>query len=94
MRASLCCRHDRLDRSRRWRGYGQARNDTLARCARERSLWFVVNADDKPRAGLNLMRCILSQISRPLIDEQRYPVDVSHVAYLDRERSDSSHLHS
>ena len=65
-----------------WPDYAQARNDTLARYAREHSPWLVANADDKPRAGLDLMRLILSQVPCPLIDEHRRPVDASRVGYF------------
>jgi polyphosphate kinase len=48
-----------------WEDYSVARNDMFARTDTERSPWFVVRANNKRRARLNVIRHLLSQIDYP-----------------------------
>ncbi|MFD1561688.1 polyphosphate kinase 2 [Paraburkholderia silviterrae] len=51
-----------LESYRRWYDYSRARDDMIAATDTEHSPWYVVHADDKKRARLNLIRHLLSQI--------------------------------
>ena len=47
---------------KKWRAYSQARNEMLRRSHAPHAPWFVLHADDKHTARLNLIRHFLSQV--------------------------------
>lgn len=74
---------------KRWEAYSAARNEMLERTHNEITPWFVVRADDKKSARLNLIRHILSRVDCPDGDEHAAQPDKSVVfAY------DARHLNS
>ena len=48
-----------------WDDYSQARDEMLQHCHSEHAPWFIVNADDKKRARLNIIRHLLSVVDCP-----------------------------
>ena len=48
-----------------WRAYSKARIEMLARTSNEVTPWFIVRADDKREARLNVIRHILARIDCP-----------------------------
>jgi polyphosphate kinase 2 len=55
--------------SKRWNAYSRARNEMLSRTHDDVTPWFVVRADDKHAARLNVIRHILSRVDCPDKDE-------------------------
>ena len=45
-----------------WKDYSDARNEMLVRTHTTSSPWYVVRADDKRRARLNVIRMMLSKL--------------------------------
>jgi polyphosphate kinase 2 len=60
-----------------WGAYSQARNRMLARTSSSLAPWFVVRADDKRQARLNIIRDLLSRVECPEGDK--------HLAAPDRQ---------
>jgi polyphosphate kinase 2 len=55
--------------TKRWKDYSRARNAMFARTHTVPSPWFVVRANDKKQARLNLIRHLLAQLGYPDADE-------------------------
>ena len=51
-----------LESRKRWVEYSQAKDEMLAHTDREKTPWYVVNADDKKKARLNCIAHLLRQI--------------------------------
>jgi polyphosphate kinase 2 len=51
-----------LESRKRWVDYSRAKDEMLAHTDREKTPWYVVNADDKKRARLNCIAHLLRQI--------------------------------
>jgi hypothetical protein len=51
-----------LQSRERWVEYSKAKDDMFASTDMKQAPWYVVNADDKPRARLNCISHLLSQI--------------------------------
>ena len=60
---------------RRWNAYSRARNEMLARTHNDITPWFIVHADDKRAARLNVIRHILSRVDCPEKDEHEASPD-------------------
>ncbi|HLG86370.1 MAG TPA: polyphosphate kinase 2 [Alphaproteobacteria bacterium] len=54
---------------KKWEEYSEARNAMLARTHNMISPWFVVRADDKDQARINLIRHMLARLTYPGADE-------------------------
>lgn len=56
-----------IDRTalRRWHDYSTARNEMFTRTHSDESPWFVVRADDKKRARLNVIRHLMARVDCP-----------------------------
>ena len=61
---------------KRWNAYSRARNEMLARTHNDRTPWFIVRADDKRAARLNVIRHILARVDCPEKDEHAASPDV------------------
>lgn len=70
-----------------WDDYTQARNDMLARTHNPVTPWFVVRADDKRAARLNVIRHILTRIDCPEKDEHAARPDEEVVFPYDPSRA-------
>jgi len=64
---------------KRWNAYSRARNEMLARTHTRVTPWFIVRADDKRAARLNVIRHILSRIDCPDKDEHEASPDAEIV---------------
>jgi polyphosphate kinase 2 len=62
-----------------WNAYSRARNKMLARTSNDVTPWFVVRADHKREARLNVIRHILARIDCPEKDEHAASPDVQIV---------------
>lgn len=71
-----------------WDDYSAARDEMLARTHNEVTPWFIVRADDKKRARLNVIRHLLSCVDCPDKDEHMAKPDSSVVFVYDKK-----HLH-
>jgi polyphosphate kinase 2 len=67
-----------------WDAYSGARNAMLERTHNEITPWYVVRADDKKRARLNLIRHVLSRIDCPDKDEHAARPDKEVVFAYDK----------
>lgn len=70
---------------KRWRAYSRARNEMLARTHNPVTPWFIVRADDKRAARLNVIRHILSRVDCPRTDEHEASPDGSVVFPYDEQ---------
>lgn len=72
-----------------WDAYSAARDEMLERTHNEITPWYVVRADDKKRARLNLIRHLLSRVECPDKDEHAARPDESVVfTYSERALTD------
>jgi polyphosphate kinase 2 (PPK2 family) len=69
-----------------WEDYSAARDQMLERTHNAITPWYVVRADDKKQARLNLMRHILAQIECPDKDAHQAAPDPAVVFPFDREQ--------
>ncbi|HML90832.1 MAG TPA: polyphosphate kinase 2 [Methyloceanibacter sp.] len=70
-----------------WDDYSSARDEMFARTHTENSPWYVVRADNKRRARLNVIRHLMSQVDCPDKDEHAAIPDPKIVfTYNDRHR--------
>ncbi|MEX2205872.1 MAG: polyphosphate kinase 2 [Myxococcota bacterium] len=60
---------------RRWNAYSRARDEMLARTHNAVTPWFIVRADDKRAARLNVIRHVLSRVDCPEKDEHEASPD-------------------
>ena len=70
----------------RWDGYTLARNEMLARTHNPMTPWFVVRANDKREARLNVIRHILARVDCPDKDEHAARPDEEVVFSYDPSR--------
>ena len=61
---------------KRWNAYSRARNEMLARTNNDLTPWFIVRADDKRDARLNVIRHILARVDCPEKDEHAASPDL------------------
>jgi polyphosphate kinase 2 len=69
-----------------WDAYSAARNEMLARTHTDATPWYVVRADDKKRARLNLIRHVMSRVECPDKDEHAARPDEDIVFAYDNTR--------
>jgi polyphosphate kinase len=67
-----------------WDAYSAARNEMLERTHNEITPWYVVRADDKKRARLNIIRHLMSLVDCPGKDEHAARPDPDIVFTFDR----------
>jgi polyphosphate kinase len=72
-----------------WNGYSTARNDMFARTHNPVTPWYVVRADDKKAARLNVIRHLLAHVDYPDADPKLAPADEDIVFSYDRRHLDS-----
>jgi polyphosphate kinase 2 len=59
---------------RKWEDYSRAKDETFARCDTEKSPWYVVDAEDKRRARINMIAHLLSTV--PYAEVQLTPLEL------------------
>lgn len=67
-----------------WDDYSAARNEMLLRTHNDVTPWFVVRADDKKRARLNVIRHLMSRVDCPDKDEHAADPDPNVVFAFDK----------
>lgn len=60
-----------LQSIRKWEDYSRAKDETFAHCDTENSPWYVVDAEDKRRAHINMIAHLLSTV--PYFEVQMTP---------------------
>lgn len=73
----------------KWGAYSRARNEMLARTHHAAAPWYVVRADDKKSARLNLMRNFLSRLDYPEKDDSVLRQDPGVVFPFERAQLDN-----
>ncbi|MCU1656308.1 MAG: ppk2 [Pseudonocardiales bacterium] len=63
-----------LESIRRWEDYSRAKDEMFVQTDITESPWYVVEADDKRRARINMIAHLLSTI--PYCEVQRAPLDL------------------
>jgi len=69
-----------------WDDYSAARNEMLLRTHNDVTPWFVVRADDKKRARLNVIRHLMSRVDCPDKDEHAADPDPNVVFAFDKKQ--------
>ncbi len=72
-----------------WDAYSQARDEMFVRTHHATGPWFVVRADDKKAARINLIRNLLSRLDYPGKDESVLLADPMVVFSFEREQLDN-----
>lgn len=75
-----------------WDDYSAARNDMLSRTHNGVTPWFVVRADDKKRARLNVIRHLMSRVDCPDKDQHAARPDKEIVFAFDARRLESGDI--
>lgn len=70
---------------KRWDAYSAARNEMLERTHNDITPWYVVRADDKKRARLNVIRHLMARVECPDKDEHQARPDAKIVFDYDRQ---------
>ncbi|MGH8225509.1 MAG: polyphosphate kinase 2 [Gammaproteobacteria bacterium] len=72
-----------------WDSYSQARDEMLVRTHHATGPWFIVRADDKKAARINLIRNLLARLDYPGKDESVLLADPMVVFSFEREQLDN-----